>query len=107
MLLAVLSFAFASRHLPVSTKVIIEISVPFYASRSPYHFSEEGVEGAEEEGDEGAECYERIHICRMMQKLLPGGNVKLFAAVEQVGECQEQTDLVGEGTRVMSRSNAI
>ena len=85
----------------------IEISVPFYASRSPYHFSEEGVEGAEEEGDEGAECYERIHVCRMMQKLFPSGNIKLFAAVEQVGECQEQTDLVGEGTRVMSRGNAI
>ena len=31
--------------------------MPFYASRSPYHFSEEGVEGAEEEGDKGAECY--------------------------------------------------
>lgn len=56
--------------------------MPFYASRSPYHFSEEGVEGAEEEGDEGAECYERIHVCRMMQELLPGGNIKLFAAVE-------------------------
>ena len=81
--------------------------MPFYASRSPYHFSEEGVEGAEEEGDKGAECYERIHVCRMMQELLPGGNIKLFAAVEQVGECQEQTNLVGEGTRVMSRGNAI
>ena len=61
----------------------------------------------EEEGDEGAECYERIHVCRMMQKLLPGGNIKLFAAVEQVGECQEQTNLIGEGTRMMSRGNAI
>jgi len=85
----------------------IEISVPFYASRSPYHFSEEGVEGAEEEGDEGAERHERIHVCRMMQELLPGGNIKLFAAVEQVGECQEQTNLIGEGTRMMSRGNAI
>ena len=28
------------------------------------------------------ECYERIHVCRMMQELLPGGNIKLFAAVE-------------------------
>ena len=34
----------------------------------------------------------------MMQELFPGGNIKLLAAVEQVGECQEQTDLVGEGT---------
>ena len=36
----------------------IEISVPFYASRSPDHFSEEGVESAEKEGDEGAERHE-------------------------------------------------
>ena len=43
----------------------------------------------------------------MMQELLPGGNIKLFAAVEQVGECQEQTDLVSEGTGMMSRGNAI
>ena len=34
----------------------------------------------------------------MMQELLPGGNIKLFATIEQVGECQEQTNLVGEGT---------
>ena len=32
----------------------------------------------------------------MLKELLPGGNIKLFATVEQVGECQEQTDLVGE-----------
>jgi hypothetical protein len=43
----------------------------------------------------------------MMQELLPGGNIKLFAAVEQVGECQEQTNLVGEGTGMMSRGYAI
>ena len=43
----------------------------------------------------------------MLKELLPGGNIKLFAAVEQVGECQEQTNLIGEGTRMMSRGNAI
>src|SRR5574344_786973 len=41
----------------------------------------------------------------MMQELLPGGNIKLFAAVEQVGECQEQTDLVGEGTAIGNPSH--
>ncbi len=76
----------------------IEVSVPLDAPCSPHLFAEEGIEGTEEEGDEGAECHERIHVGGMMLELLPRRNIKLATAIQHIRQSQEQTNLVGERT---------
>ena len=72
----------------------IEVGVPLDATRRPYTVAEEGVEDAEEEGDEGAQCHERIHVGSGVLQLLPCRYVKHSAAVPHVEEGEEETDLV-------------
>ena len=85
----------------------IEVGMPSDAPCAPYRFPEEGIEGAEEEGDEGTQSHERIHVGGTMQELLPCRHIEHAAAIYHVQECENQGKLVVESRGVAIPRNAV
>ena len=81
--------------------------MPFDAPCAPYHFSEEGVEGTEEKGDESAQSHERIHVGGSMPELLPCRDIEHPTAIQHVQEGENQGNLVVESRGVAIPHHAI
>ena len=74
----------------------VEPRMPDNAATAPHLFAEEGVEGAEQEGDARGECHERVHVGAAVDELLPGCDVELPSAVDDVQQREDEHRLVGE-----------
>ena len=81
--------------------------MPFDTSCSPYHFSKEGIEGTEEESDEGTQSHERIHVGGTMLELLPCRDIEHATAIHHIQEGENQGYLVVESRGVAIHHHTI